>query len=302
MDKNNEKWFSNQLNDVLKYKILPITPLERLFLLALASYADKKGYCFPSLKQISDYVGMERKNVPRYLKQLKNKKIITIKRNFIRGTKRMKTNTYVINIKAIIELSVNEKGETEITNCTQLEDTKITKCHQPEDTKIFIEKAEKTKKANLVSSARGQGCSLLEDTLKSNPNANQEEPKDIVQPKTLDAIFHLSHDSMFEEFWRAYPRKERKKAAHRIWVRDKLDRNAHEIIQDVHDRQVRHDRWEDKAYIPLPTSYLNNESWNDEITERTYGTHKKVSKQSDISARIIEFTNDYAESRKRNGI
>lgn len=71
--------------------------------------------------------------------------------------------------------------------------------------------------------------------------------------------------SRFDEFWKAYPRKENKKKAHALWVRRGFDRKADVIIRDI-TSPLRTALWHDKQYVPHPTTYLNGERWDDELS------------------------------------
>ena len=63
--------------------------------------------------------------------------------------------------------------------------------------------------------------------------------------------------NMFDEFWKAYPRKLNKKKAQSIWKSRKLDRRAELIIGDVLERAEHHAQWKKgKEFIPHPTTYL----------------------------------------------
>lgn len=69
----------------------------------------------------------------------------------------------------------------------------------------------------------------------------------------------------FEEFFSAYPKRVKKKPARELWVRKKLNTLAEQIIQDVAMRLSSDKRWQD-GFIPDPTTYLNQERWNDELS------------------------------------
>ena len=71
--------------------------------------------------------------------------------------------------------------------------------------------------------------------------------------------------SLFDMFWAQYPVKRNKKKAKDIWRRKRLDRIAPVIIDDV-IRRKQHDQQWLKGYIPHPTTYLNGERWEDELT------------------------------------
>lgn len=69
----------------------------------------------------------------------------------------------------------------------------------------------------------------------------------------------------FDEFWALYPRQRDKKKAREIWKRRKLAQQADVICDDVQKRQKIDGQWLD-GYIPLPTTYLNNDRWEDEYS------------------------------------
>lgn len=72
--------------------------------------------------------------------------------------------------------------------------------------------------------------------------------------------------SRFDDFWAVYPSKENKKKAKAVWTKKKLDLKADMIIADVIRRKACHKKWLE-GFIPHPTTYLNGERWEDEITE-----------------------------------
>lgn len=67
----------------------------------------------------------------------------------------------------------------------------------------------------------------------------------------------------FDDFWRAYPRKENKKGSADIWKRKGLDAVAVTIVAHVQRRAKDDQKWSD-GYIPMPATFLNQERWNDE--------------------------------------
>jgi len=76
-------------------------------------------------------------------------------------------------------------------------------------------------------------------------------------------------NSLFDEFWHWWPNKQKKKDALKIWKRDKLDHLADKIIEHVRLRPALDPKWKPNAkgetFIPLPTTFLNGERWNDEL-------------------------------------
>ena len=89
----------------------------------------------------------------------------------------------------------------------------------------------------------------------------------------------------FEEFWNLYPVKKGKKTAEQKWCR--LDRETQNLIlADIPERK-NDDGWK-RGYIPHPTTYLNQERWNDEITPyQNAGRKKQITVLSDNSQNLL---------------
>lgn len=73
-------------------------------------------------------------------------------------------------------------------------------------------------------------------------------------------------DARFAEFWSVYPRREDKKKARDKWRAKGLDALADRIVADVQERRARHRGWRE-GFVPLPTTYLNGERWEDAIDD-----------------------------------
>lgn len=73
-------------------------------------------------------------------------------------------------------------------------------------------------------------------------------------------------DETFDEFWAAYPRKDGKKVARQKWNRLKPDEEMRKkILADI-ERRKRSPEWlkENGQFIPMPSTYLNQQRWDDE--------------------------------------
>lgn len=66
-------------------------------------------------------------------------------------------------------------------------------------------------------------------------------------------------DDGFESFWNAYPRKEAKKKARQAW-RNLTKQKQAAALADCAKRY----EGVDKRFVPLPTTYLHGERWNDD--------------------------------------
>ncbi len=71
----------------------------------------------------------------------------------------------------------------------------------------------------------------------------------------------------FDLFWLKYPNKKSKKKAQQIWKSRNLEKKFDEIIAGL-DRYIKSDSWNSDggAYIPHPTTFLNQERWLDDIS------------------------------------
>ena len=71
----------------------------------------------------------------------------------------------------------------------------------------------------------------------------------------------IHHDEIFNQFWDKYPKKVGKNKTLGIWQRKKLESQLPVILDFIEKASVT-DRWR-KGFIPDPTTFLNQERWND---------------------------------------
>ena len=93
-------------------------------------------------------------------------------------------------------------------------------------------------------------------TNKTNTSANEKKKKKSTS-KTA---------TRFDDFWAAYPSKKSKPQALKVWGRDNLDLLADKIIAHVEKRKVGDEQWmkDGGRFIPHPSTFLNNQKWEDE--------------------------------------
>ena len=74
----------------------------------------------------------------------------------------------------------------------------------------------------------------------------------------------------FDQFWKSYPRKVGKPAALKAFKRLNVDAVLLTTILKAIDAQKRTEQWsrDGGQYIPHPTTWLNQERWNDELPEK----------------------------------
>lgn len=75
-----------------------------------------------------------------------------------------------------------------------------------------------------------------------------------------------SDDQEFNKFWAKYPRKQCKSVAFEAWKKA-CSRPPIEQILNKLDEQMNTERWkrDDGRYIPMPSTYIHQERWYDEV-------------------------------------
>lgn len=71
-------------------------------------------------------------------------------------------------------------------------------------------------------------------------------------------------DSDFEQFWSVYPKKVAKAEARKAFAKKVRHEDMTKLLATI-DKYKRTKQWSDKQYIPHPTTFLNQERWNDEV-------------------------------------
>lgn len=89
-------------------------------------------------------------------------------------------------------------------------------------------------------------------------SAEAERDRKVEKKKT-------TNQNHFDKFWTAWPRKQKRQAALKQWVKHGCDKIAETIIAKVIAQKSTDVQWKNAQYIPLPDTYLNNRQWEDEI-------------------------------------
>lgn len=127
---------------------------------------------------------------------------------------------------------------------------------------------------------------LVENQQVENQQVEKQDVENHTQLNTKESNTNQSNTKelntyLFEEFWKAYPKKKAKEAARKAWVKLKPDETlGKEIIQSVMENSKTKD-WlkENGKYIPYPATYLNGKRWEDERNEsngQNTGNTRKV--------------------------
>lgn len=85
----------------------------------------------------------------------------------------------------------------------------------------------------------------------------------------LDRIFahylqqDYKSDENFQKFWEQYPRKEAKAKAEKTFKR--LTKKEKDAIFQSLPKHLKSWQNKDRSFIPMPTTWLNQKRWNDEV-------------------------------------
>ena len=79
----------------------------------------------------------------------------------------------------------------------------------------------------------------------------------------------LPLDEGFQRFWSAYPRKVSKSCCEKAWQRINPCPALTEIILSAVEAHKGTKQWQDKQYIPHPSTWLNQKRWEDELEEKS---------------------------------
>ena len=93
----------------------------------------------------------------------------------------------------------------------------------------------------------------------------------------------VSTCSRFEEWYEKYPKKKGKVEARKHWKRKKLDPIADQIIADTVQRTAV--EWTDPQFIPMASTYIFQERWEDEIAPSQKGNGSAVPKSDEAAIR-----------------
>ena len=76
----------------------------------------------------------------------------------------------------------------------------------------------------------------------------------------------------FDAFWNLYPKKQGKGACKKIWKKIKVSGELLNIVLAAVEKQKQSKQWtkENGQFIPMPATWLNQERWDDEITENGF--------------------------------
>lgn len=110
-------------------------------------------------------------------------------------------------------------------------------------------------RVNKMSTGHEQN---IDRQIQISDTESDKDTKDLRPNKALDD---------FEKFWISYPRKIGKGAAKKSWIKAVKLASAQVIVDAVYQQRKGFNYEDNKKFIPLPATWLNQERWLDEARE-----------------------------------
>ncbi len=101
---------------------------------------------------------------------------------------------------------------------------------------------------------------------------------------------------LFDEFWKAYPRKESKPKARTAFEKIKPDEELLRKMLDSIEKWKKTDQWQEDGgrYIPHPSTWLNQQRWEDEpMASASQNKPKKVLPVQDFQQRSYDHIDEF---------
>ena len=78
-------------------------------------------------------------------------------------------------------------------------------------------------------------------------------------------VYNNIYVQMFEQFYEQYPKKEKKEDTKKWFFKNKPTDELFNQMMEALNKFKRTKQWQNKQYIPLPITWLNQKRWEDEI-------------------------------------
>lgn len=135
------------------------------------------------------------------------------------------------------------------------------------DGQITIKNWRKRQESMLTGAERTQRYRNRQRHTSDEPVTQNSHKSDArIEENRIDKNRIEEINTRFEQFWDAYPNKKTKKKAHDIWIKISPPEKLFKEIMSGLERAKGSKQWQkdEGQFIPHPTTWLNQERWNDE--------------------------------------
>lgn len=215
----------------------------------LADYCDHARFCKPSLTTLCQRTGISRPTVVHALRLLEEHGCI---RRLRQAGQRLSFELPMISVgKAPLLVSSDGKAPLPVNDVYRL-----------------------TTFTDPVKHVYRSGKAPLPPSEQEPLNKNQEQEPDSVRIATVRRRDTTADMERFERWWAEYPRKSAKRKALDWWLRRKPDDQLTDTMIAAVRTQRTTPSWtkDGGQYIPLPTTWLNGERWQDQDVDRSMFT------------------------------
>jgi hypothetical protein len=280
-------WFDNAI--IHRYGA-SIGPYGIAVYMALLTYADKRRTCFPSLQTLSTILKINKKTVLKSLKRLEDCGLVRIEHRYRQredGRSECLANRYTIVDPDDAQPASPRRADHDRDVNAAMASVHGTPPRGPDTTP----RVRGTTGGSLSGPTPRVPDTPELEPLNQNHLSNQnhltiKKNNPPLPPLTggnsggvhhSDITHHVGHAGgngyhgplweRFDRFWHAYPRKIGKGAARQAWKRLKPDEALLAQMLAAIDQQQGSVQWnrDGGQYIPLPSTWLKQERWEDEL-------------------------------------
>ena len=226
-----------------------VSQAEKLLLIVLANYADENGRCWPSQATLSQKTCMSDRSIRTAFVRLEGLGLI------IRERRTRKDGSRTSDM---IQLCLDAQTEDDGGDL-------------PENISGPTGKSRQSYRKNLP---------VLPENISG---LTSYEPSD-------DPSFYPSDKRArdFERFWQAYPEKKGKRAAEAAFAKAIKRGTIDQMLWAIDDAKANSRKWLE-GFIPNPTTWLNQDRWNDEHSTRSIPSRKLVERHENMRRALSGF-------------
>lgn len=207
---------------------------EKILLVEIDSLA-KNGECFASNEHFAKFLGVSKRQIQHLLASLKEKGYITT------------LNIYKQGSKEVEKRIITPHAMDSVTPCNELHDPHEGDCTTPHEMDCTTPHAIDFMDINT---------SFINTSFKNTINNPIKVKKNTVKGFDLE----------FEQVWKRYPNKQKKKQAKQSFLRARKNNVSLETIENGLNDYIKyiHDQSIEPQYIKHGSTWFNGECWNDE--------------------------------------
>ena len=147
-------------------------------------------------------------------------------------------------------IGLKEDGSIEVLNWCKRQETNLTAAERA--------KSYRDRMKTVTKSSHGNARSSPKNRIEEN-----REEKSVYSPTSEEVAKEMEIEEAFNLFWEAYPKKEDKKVAKIRFLN--LDKKSYPKIMEAIEIQKKTKQWQNRDFIPQPSTWLNQERWEDEV-------------------------------------